>query len=192
MYSNKSEGFTLVEVLVASAVIMLGVTGYVSLQSEYVIADRNLNLRNLASQLATDKIQDLRFFECLMTTQGMYSFNDISSNTGGKIAPGRKNVVLSLSEGDTHEFDVYWQVIDLYYVDSDLDNIADTWVSSGNVLMPTDLPLYADMKTVTVNLSWKNAENQSQTLSVLGHIAPVQQSNTFQVLHRATSINSVP
>ena len=62
---NKINGFTLIEVSVASLIIMLGVTGYVTLQSEYVVADAKINLRGLALQLAQEKLTDLAFFQQL-------------------------------------------------------------------------------------------------------------------------------
>ncbi len=55
----KKYGFSLIEVCIASLLIMLVVTGYVTLQSEYVVADANINLRSLAMNRAQEKLTTL-------------------------------------------------------------------------------------------------------------------------------------
>ncbi|WP_158967092.1 prepilin-type N-terminal cleavage/methylation domain-containing protein [Paraglaciecola sp. L3A3] len=187
-----NQGFSLVEVLVASLIIMLGVTGYVTLQTEYVVADRNLNLRNIATQLADDKIQDLVYFQQLLPVAGKRVYNNIKSNLGGNIPAGVTSVQLSLEKADVHSFELYWTVADLYYIDSDFDGVADIWVKVGDSLMPSVLPLYADIKMVSVNILWTDIEGQPQKLALSTNIAPIQQSNSFQVMHRESSVNSLP
>ena len=59
----QARGFSLIEVLIASLVIMLGVTGVVTLQSAYMRNDAQSGYRHTALQLAQNKVDDLRQFE---------------------------------------------------------------------------------------------------------------------------------
>ncbi len=69
----KKNGFSLIEVVVASLLIMLGVTGYATLQTEYVVADAKIKLRTLALHLAQEKLTDLAYFQQLSHSNGNIS-----------------------------------------------------------------------------------------------------------------------
>lgn len=188
----QEDGFSLVEVLIASVIMMLGVTGYVTLQSEYVIADRNLNLRSLAMHIAQEKIHDLYYFEQLTLATGKRSYSEILNNKGGDTAAGTRLVKVSNNISDEHEFVLNWSVLDKYFVDSNFDGVADTWIKQGHVLLPKVLPPFADIKVVSVEVTWVDLTGNVQTVVVASNIAPIQQSNSFQVLYRDNSVTASP
>lgn len=186
------QGFSLIEVLVASLLIMLGVTGYVSLQTEYVVADKNLNLHYGAIQLAQQKVEDLLLYQELYISEGKYAYQDISSNAGGSITAGIKTVRMSKNASDTHKYMLTWQVVDWFYVDSDFDQISDAWVSTGHKLFPSKKSNLADAKSVKVQISWDNTEGQAQSISINSYIVSISPSASFHAKYRALSANSVP
>lgn len=188
---NKVNGFTLVEVSVASLIIMLGVTGYVTLQSEYVVADAKLNLRGVALQLAQEKLTDLAYFQQLRHTFGAQSYQNIATNLGGSIPSGERDIVLS-SESNLQTFDTQWQVENLYYVDTNYDGIADSWAKFGEPFYPDDLPRNTDLKNVNIVVTWFDVNGKSKQLEIFGSIAPVAQSQSFQVKYRSSSSLVVP
>ena len=87
-------GFSLVEVLIASLIIMLGVSGVVSLQSAYMRSDAQTAYRHAALRLAQNKFDDLRQFEAIESAAGMIAYDDIADNVGGTINPGQVDVTL--------------------------------------------------------------------------------------------------
>ncbi|MGJ8681981.1 type IV pilus modification PilV family protein [Paraglaciecola sp.] len=190
MYIEK--GFSLVEVLVSSLMIMLGVTGYVTLQSEYVIADRNLNLRYLAMQLAEDKLNDLSYYEQLISQANKRAYKDIESNAGGNIVAGVKSIRLSNNASDVHLFELDWIVSDLFYVDSNFDDIADLWVSKGEQFFPKVEPLVSDLKKVNIKVKWLELGGSPQQIILNSYIAPIPVHNSFKVLFKENSIDAVP
>lgn len=171
---------------------MLGVTGYVTLQTEYVIADRHLNLRRLAMQFAEDKLNDLSFYEQLTISKSGRAYTGITNNNGGTIVAGSRLIPLSNNAGDTHQFDLSWQVTDLYYVDSNFDHIADLWVTKGHGLFPKLLPNVANLKMVVIKVEWFALDGVSQKIVINSYIAPLPASNSFHALYRENSANTSP
>jgi len=188
----KVNGFTLVEILVASLIIMMGVTGYVTLQSQYVMADNAINLRYLAMQLAQEKVDDLGFFEQIQTTVGKYSYNNIKSNSGGTIAAGPIYVALSANSNNTQLYHMNWKIVDYFYVDTDSDTKADSWVKVGEPFYPSKLPRVADLKTAKVEVSWINNSGVGKKVTILSQIAPILPSNSFHTKFRTTSTSASP
>ena len=76
MYTEN--GFSLIEVSIASLLIMFGVTGYVTLQSEYVVADAKINLHTVALHLAQEKFTDLVYFQQLNHYRREYIISEYS------------------------------------------------------------------------------------------------------------------
>jgi hypothetical protein len=105
----KKNGFSLIEVSVASLLIMLGVTGYVRLQSEYIALATTLNLRTLALHIAQEKLTDLALFQQTGHLNGKISYHNIATNLGGRIPAGERDMMLS-SELNMHTYDTQWQV----------------------------------------------------------------------------------
>jgi hypothetical protein len=189
MYNE--HGFSLIEVSIASLVIMLGVTGYVTLQSEYVIADAKINLRSLALHIAHEKLADLAYFQQLSHIQGTLSFQNIATNLGGAIPSGKRDVILS-SELNLQTYDTQWQVENLYYVDTNFNGIADSWAKAGDPFFPVDLPRNADLKSVHILVSWLDINGNSKQIEMFGSIAPIAQSQSFQAKYRLSSTLAVP
>lgn len=185
------KGFTLIEVLVASLLIMLGVTGYVSLQSEYVLADAKLNLRSRAVNLAEQKLADLSFFQQLALSDGKASYQAIANNSGGTISSGEKIIQLS-SEQNLHSYYLTWQVDDLYFVDTNFDGIPDKWVKLNQPFYPKILPSMPDLKSIKVSVSWLNTSGQSKQIIMYGSLAPVAMSQSFHTKYLTASAQAIP
>jgi hypothetical protein len=187
----KEKGFSLIEVSVASLIIMLGVTGYVTLQSEYVVADAKLNLRGLALLLAQEKLTDLAYFQHLSHVEGMASYQNIANNLGGSIPAGERDMILS-SELNLQTFDTQWQVENLYYVDTNFDDIADHWAKVGDPFFPVNLPQNANLKSVHIIVTWLDINGDSKQIDMFGSIAPIAQSQSFQTKYRSSSSLAAP
>lgn len=188
---GKANGFSLVEVSVAALLIMLGVSGYATLQSEYVVADAKLNLRSLALQIANEKLTDLANFQQLENVGEQVSFQSISDNQGGNIPAGDNNYVTT-TELSAQTFNTQWQVTDFYYVDTDFDGYADSWKSAEEPFYPAILPRYAGLKNVKVTISWTNTKGEPEKIAVFGSIAPLLPSQSFQTKYRLSSTQATP
>lgn len=186
------KGFTLIEVLVASLIIMVGVTGYVTLQSEYVRSDAKLNLRNVALQLGQEKLDDLRQFTQVQTTVAEIAFNDIANDAGGTIGSGDVDIALTADATNTYTFSRHWTVTDQYYVDTDADGVEDTWVQVGDADYPVPVPANAAQKVVSVAVSWTDNEGQSNSISLDGNIAPIALGNSYQAKNESDNAKSSP
>jgi hypothetical protein len=184
-------GFSLIEVSVASLLIMLGVTGYVTLQSEYVIGAAKLNLREVALHLAQEKLIDLTYFQQLSHLNAVGSYQNIATNSGGSIPAGDQDVILS-SKLHLQTYDTQWQVENMYYVDTNFDDVADRWVKVGEPFFPIDLPRNADLKNVHIIVTWLDINGISKHLEMFGSIAPIAQSQSFQAKYRSSSTLAMP
>ena len=187
----KVNGFTLIEVSVASLIIMLGVTGYVTLQSDYVVADAKINLRGVAMELAQEKLTDLAFFQQLSHLDGMQSYQNITTNLGGTIPAGERDIILN-SESNLQTFDTQWQVENMFYVDTNYDGMADSWVKENDPFFPVDLPRNVGLKNVSIVVTWIDITGESKQLEMFGSIAPIAQSQSFQAKYRSPSSKAKP
>lgn len=186
------KGFTLIEVLVASLIIMIGVTGYVTLQSEYVRSDAKLNLRNAALQLGQEKLDDLRQFTQIRAKVGEFAFNDIANDAGGSIGAGDVDIGLTADPTNTYTFSRHWVVTDQYYVDTDADGIEESWVQAGDVDFPVTVPANAAQKVVSVTISWTDNEGNSSAISLDGNIAPIALGNSYQAKNESNNAKTSP
>jgi hypothetical protein len=187
----KENGFSLIEVSVASLLIMLGVTGYVTLQSEYMAVAVNHNLRSVAVHIAQGKLTDLAFFKQLSYVKGVVSYQSIANNLGGSIPAGERDVILS-SELNVQTYDTRWQVENVYYVDTNFDGVADSWAKVGDPFFPIDLPRNASLKNVHIIVTWLDMNGVSKQLAMYGSIAPIVPSQSFQVKYRLPSTLAMP
>jgi len=167
-------GFSLVEVLVASLMIMLGVTGYVTLQSEYVLADSRLNLRNVALQLAEEKLDELTTVSKL----SRQSYDDIATNLGGILNSGKVDVVLGNNQQNQRSFNRSWSVNTLYFVDTDNNGSADLWVTAGHPKFPLGPSKLVTQKDVMVTVDWQDYQGKHLSLSMSGRLSPILQSSS--------------
>ena len=182
---------SLIEVSIASLMIMLGVTGYTTLQSEYVVAATKLNLRVMALHLAQEKLIDLGYFQQLRYSKDVASYQSIATNLGGDILAGERDIVLSF-ELRLQTYDTQWHVENLYYVDTDFDEVADSLVKVGEPFYPVVVPRNASLKNVHITVSWLDISGDNKKLDMFGSIAPVAQSQSFQVKYRLASTLAIP
>lgn len=185
-------GFTFLEVLVATLIVMLGVTGYVTLQSKFIQSDSRMNLRTVALQIAQEKLDDLRVFTQLETETNIVAYNDIDSNTGGSLSAGNVLVSLTSDANSTYTFARSWAVIDQYFVDTNDDGTNDTWLNEGDEGLPENLPSYPAQKNIVVSVSWTDYQGEAQAVSVTGNVAPVNQGNSYTALNESTASTASP
>ncbi|MFT4937091.1 MAG: hypothetical protein ACI88A_000100 [Paraglaciecola sp.] len=186
------KGFSFVEVLVTSLIIMLSVGGYTSLQAQYMRSDANLHLRYLALQLGQEKLDDLRQFTRLTGTPGEQAFNDIADNAGGTLSAGEVEVTLNTEQQNFHKFSRNWLVSDEYYVDSDNDGISDSWVKAGAVNLPNPLPAHAALKIVKVTVAWLDRGEKSHSIYLASSIAPIKLGHSYQAKSESINVKSSP
>lgn len=155
----RQRGFSLIEVMVTLVVISIGVLGHVSFQRLVFRDTGESGMRNVASELAAEKLEDLRGFSRLDTKAGSFAYQDIANNAGGSLATG------TVSVGNT-QFTRSWTTTNYYY---------STDLSAPTTTVPTGSPL-PDFKAVTVTISWTDVSGDAQSLSVVTHIAGVDPS----------------
>lgn len=186
------KGFSFVEVLVTSMIIMLSVGGYTSLQAQYMRSDANLHLRHLALQLGQEKLDDLRQFTRLLATPGEQAFNDITDNVGGNISPGEVEIILNAEQTNSHGFSRNWLVSDEYYIDSDNDGISDSWVKTDAINSPDPLPAHAALKIVKVTVSWLDRGGKPHAIYLASSIVPVKLGHSYQAISESNNVKTTP
>ena len=174
-------GFSLLEVLIAIAIMLFGIAGYVRLQSHYIKLDHTLNLRQQALSLAARKLDDLQSFSMLQPSVGEISYQNISSDTGGRIAAGEVLVKLWQSQSQTIPFDLHWRVKNMYFVDTDNDDIADSWLPDDDVNLPATLPVIAPKKALQIIVSWQDQFGESLNVTLNSELTPVPFARSAQV-----------
>jgi Tfp pilus assembly protein PilV len=189
---NCQAGFSLVEVLIASLMIMLGVTGYVTLQSEFVMADSKMNLRNVALQLAQEKLDDLASFSQIESEPNQFSYNDIGANTGGQLPSGNVDIALGNNQINIRTFKRTWQVVNKYFIDTDDDKQADTWVGLNHPKLVPPIPIVAGQKSISIKIDWLDYQGTEQSLVLNGTITPVPQSRSILALSALASVDQTP
>ena len=185
-------GFSLVEVLIASLIIMLGVSGVVSLQSAYMRSDAQVSNRHAALRLAQNKFDDLRQFEAIESASGIIAYNDIADNAGGTITPGQVDVTLG-TDGEFHSFYRNWKVENKYFSDSNGDGVADTWMDRSTLLgRGLPLPPFPAQKQVTVTVEWVDSKGNTMAIAVDGNIAPVSLAHSFHAVNESNNVKAQP
>jgi hypothetical protein len=80
----------------------------------------------------------------------------------------------------------------VYYVDTDFDGVADSWVKLGEPFYPTDVPRNPSLKNVHIIVTWLDLNGGNKQLEMFGSIAPIAQSQSFQVKYRLPSTLAMP
>ncbi|WP_166425085.1 prepilin-type N-terminal cleavage/methylation domain-containing protein [Paraglaciecola sp. 20A4] len=174
-------GFSLLEVLIATAIMLFGIVGYVRLQSHYIKLDHTLNLRQQALSLAASKLDDLQSFSMLQPSMGQTSYQNISSDTGGEIAAGEVLLKLWQSESQMTPFDLHWRVKNMYFVDTDNDDVADSWLPDDDVNLPATLPVIAPKKALQIVVSWRDQFDELLNVTLNSELTPVPFTRSAQV-----------
>jgi type II secretory pathway pseudopilin PulG len=190
LLGGNMKGFTLTEVLIAAMLLSLGITGIVTLQSQYVEKDRAFYERQIALHLAHQKLTDLQQFQSLLDDT-VAAYGDIGDDAGGFMDAG-ENIQTMSSDGEEVEYSLHWQVENQYFVDADKDGVADTWRLEGDEKLPTVLPSVADKKDVRISVSWTDQEANLQTIQLHGAVSPLPRARSFQVTHRLGELALVP
>lgn len=146
-------GFTLIEVLIALVVAVIGILAMIQLSAVFLKSVSESEQRTIAYALAERTIEDLRGYDSLTGTEVTESyFEDISngSSTNVTVASGQAS----------YEFDIVW-------------TITDNIVSGGVVSPGASGAVYRRLKEVDVVVSWTNPEAGSVSLSsMIGGVDP--------------------
>ena len=148
-------------------------------------------MRFLALNLAQEKLTDLAYFQQLSYSIDKISYQNIASDLGGNIPAGERDVILA-SSLKFQTYDTHWHVEDMYYVDTDFNDLADSWVKAGDPFFPIDLPRYVDLKNVHITITWVDISGSNKHLEMYGSIAPIAQSQSFQAKYRSSSTLATP
>ncbi|MGY0650161.1 MAG: type IV pilus modification PilV family protein, partial [Paraglaciecola chathamensis] len=176
-------GFSLLEVLIATAIMLFGVAGYVQLQSHYIKLDHTLNLRQQALTLANKKLHDLRRFSVLHASAGQTSYQDIHTDTGGVITAGTIDLNLWQSQAQTIPFELHWQVKNMYFVDTDNDTLPDTWLPEGDGNLPQTLPVIAPKKSLRISVTWQDQFGDTLSVAITSQITPIPFARSQHVVN---------
>ncbi len=145
-------GSTLIEVLVAMAIMLTGAASLMGLQMQLLRSLRSSQQHSGAMQLAQGKLEELRGFQTVYRQPGLFAYQDIDSDRGGEhLAGWHSGGRLQLS----------WRSQD-----------GPPLASLGN------LPAY---KRVEVQTLWLGGDQQWHPLVLTGIITPYAQVARWQL-----------
>ncbi len=163
---SNSRGFSLIEVMVALLVLALGILGISKLQGTLIRSSSDANQRAIAVSIAQEKIDDLKSFSKINSSDGWavsgqssnltannLAFTHIDDNVGG--APvGTEGLLANqaISRGNAI-FNLTWDVEDYEF-----DTGAMTAASSASSTI--------DFKEVTIDVSWVDEVSSQQSISL--------------------------
>ncbi|WKE64949.1 hypothetical protein PVT67_14970 [Gallaecimonas kandeliae] len=144
-FSKRWLGFGLIEVMVAIAVIGIGVTGMMVLQKTLLRSSNESLYRNVAMELAKAKMESFRDFDDAIG--GTSNYVDIVTGSDSVTVSGQA-------------YSRNWNVNDLYYDDS---------TGSWSTTAPAGAP-YSDQKLVAITVSWTSPDG-TDTVTLNGSIS---------------------
>lgn len=154
MAARRQRGVGMIEVLITLVVIAFGVLAHVNFQ-RFSFREANLSSgRTAATEVALDKLEDLRAYSTLKTTTGQFAFQDIANNVGGALAAGSVTV-------DNTTYTRNWAVVNYWYTNPN---------SAATTTAPTGNPL-PSFKRVIVTIAWTDLIGTAQTLNLETYIA---------------------
>jgi len=140
----KKQGFSLVEVLVATLVFSLGIVAVVSLQKTFFSTAGSANAKSLAINLAQSKIDQLRTLDFANIDEGVNEQNVTGAYT----------------------FSRSWNFTSAYYNNG-------TYTACANDICDLDgdgaSDVDPDQKAITVTVSWTNSDNTTESVA-LNHV----------------------
>jgi len=157
--SNKFQGFSLIEVMIAVLILGVGILAVSKLQTSLLRSGSDANYRSVASNIVHKKIDDLRRFIHLTTVDSgvpdawvaalsptSLAFVHITDNQGGLVPSGTYNV------SDENSYELSWTVLDYYY---------DGTSSSASTTPSSPHP---DFKLVHVVVTWDGVGDDTNSV----------------------------
>ena len=145
-------GVSLVEVMVALAILMVGAVALVGLQLQLLRSQQNSQQHSAAQALARRKLEELRGFQSVYRWPGKFSYQDIAHDQGGAHRPGLY---------ESGRLQLGWRSLD-----------GPPLIYQGN------LPAF---KRVDVQTLWLDEQQQWQSLVLSGVITPYPALNRRQL-----------
>lgn len=166
-------GFSLIEVLIALAVLAVGFAAVAKFQATVFEYSAGAKERAIAARLAEEKIADLRHYETLApATSGMISYRDIGTNTGGTLSNG----TVTISNVD---YSRSWAVANYYYPNTGL---APVYGMAATTTVPNPAPEHPPFKLATVTIQWTDQNNQPQNVEVKTIISAHDPANSGKTI----------
>ncbi|MDX2424889.1 MAG: prepilin-type N-terminal cleavage/methylation domain-containing protein [Cycloclasticus sp.] len=173
IYKTKLQGFSLIEVLIATLVLGIGILAVAKLQGTLIRNGSDANQRTVAASIAQKKIDDLKAFSILnsgytwdqaLALSGSLPQTEVAythitgdadlatyTETGGLILPSS-----SITVGPT-VYSLNWTVQDYWHT---------TALSAATTTEPSPAPATSDFKKVTVTVGWSNETGATQYISL--------------------------
>lgn len=162
----KCQGFGLLEVLIAFAIVTVSLVSLVSLQRYYIKAEAAAAVRNGAIHLAESKLDDLRTYDALSTTNpNIIAYNSISTNAGGRIGSGPQTY-------GSYTYNLTW--------------------SNTNNFLTSPANAIPESKNIVITVGWTDADGSSKSLTLSGIISKVKKVDTTQINNSSVASNISP
>lgn len=153
---HDTRGFSLIEVLIALAVLAVGLAAVAKFQASVFEYSAGAKERAIAARLAEEKIADLRYYEVLPATAGKIAYQDIATNAGGTLPSG----TVTISNVD---YSRSWTVANYYYP---ITGLTPIYGVPATTTVPSPAPAYPHFKRVTVTIQWTDQNNDTQKVEV--------------------------
>ncbi len=163
----KTKGFSLIEVMIALVILAVGILGISILQGTVIKNSTNANQRSVAVSLAQKKIDDLKSFVKLTSsdtwtagastsnlTAASLAYSHIDDNKGGAPTGNFDLLAGNITVGN-YDYTMNWDVTD-YMHTAALTVPSVSTPPSGN----------SDMKLVTVTVAWVDELGEAQDISL--------------------------
>lgn len=170
---NDARGFSLIEVLIALAVLAVGFAAVAKFQATVFEYSAGAKERAIAARLAEEKIADLRHYETLAAAaSGIISYRDIGTNAGGTLPNGTVTI-------SNVSYNRSWTVVDYYYPNTGL---SPTYGVAATTTAPSPAPPYPHFKRATVTLQWMDQNNATQSVAVSTMISAHDPANSGRAI----------
>lgn len=151
---HRQAGIGLIEVLITLLVISVGLIGHVTFQRVVFHSSTLATARATATQIAMNKLEDLRGFTTLHNAPGKFAFQDIADNTGGTLQAGTVTA-------DNTTYTRHWSATNYWY----------TGTNEPPANTPPSADPLPDLKQVTITVGWTDIDGKAQTINLSSLIA---------------------